>query len=141
MGSSLQANNGKNKSPTTLATLERHNGIFTRTWRNSTELLLEELILLGVEMEETEENKKLRTEVNQIFKEIDDREDDEPIMFENYEIEQAIKALKNKKSSGPDNIRSEIFFKKRKIFGHLILRDFSKCAQQGKFSVRWKEAT
>jgi len=90
-------------TPTTLATLKKTNGNDTTTWKESAKLLMEELIPKNKEEEETEEEQRMRARMKEILDQTVTEENDnkEEITVKNFEIDQIIKSLKNKKAQGP----------------------------------------
>jgi len=85
-------------TPTTLATLEIADGSYTKTWRESANFLLEELIPKNNEEDETGEQQNVRRNINNILEEIRMVGDIETkdLTVSNYELELAIKILKKK---------------------------------------------
>lgn len=59
-------------------------------------------------------------------------------LFNNEELEKAVKSMRNKRAPGPDGIPSEVLKAVFRLSPHLMLDMYNACLKAGVFSARWK---
>ena len=118
-------------------TLKREDGSYTKTWKETMEILFTKLFPDDNIDEDNEENQIVRNEVRYIQ---DTNIDLNPPMITNDEVAAAIKSIKTKKAPGPDGIKGEIYKNSMEIWTPYLTRLYNECLRQGKFPKPWKIA-
>jgi len=69
---------------------------------------------------------------------VQEEENNEELIVTNWDVEQAIKSLKNGKAPGSDDIKSEIYKENKDILTPYLVRLFRECLEEGIFPNSWK---
>ena len=125
---------GKCWKTQTLTTLQRPDGTVTETTEETTELMLEHLFPDDDPQKDTDQQKEVRRQTEQLINTADDKE------FTQEEVRQVIEGAKDKKAPGPNGIMNEILKMVFKAIPKTITQMYNKCLRTGHFPEKWKIA-
>ena len=125
---------GKVRSKSIMTTLRKPDGTETSSILETMNIMLDHLITVDREEEETCYNKNIRKMIEELIQTCDD------IEFTQGEIKQTIESFNSKKAPGLNGITSGIYLRAFNKFHRVVKAIFYQCLKIGCFPRRWKIA-